>query len=271
LIDGYYLSLGKTQLEYAQALANDPTHTATRAQAITMIQQALQVFQRAEKNNPLNPDHPRNVAKLYDLWGLQLFPAEGVQPDKLELADKSFATAAALAPHNSDIQDEWAAVDLQLGIYNLSLKTPAGDAKAHQWYALAREHLLLSQALFPESGNAYRDLGTVYAQYAQWAEDRKDAAGALKYHNLERDAWLQSLGGPPVTVLAQNYQAVYPRLAALDMAKLPGHLCEAGQYAIFGLQALQQGYIADPNGTIASTMQSIIAQARSKACPLKQQ
>lgn len=261
--DTYYLYLGKTYLEYADALNRDPSvaSAATRhANAVPQIKDAIAVYERAAKNNPLNPDHPRNIAKVYSFWGVN---ASGGQPDVslLRLADASFAKASSLAPHNADILDEWAALDIRLG----GLDT----GNAHHWYAEARSHLERARGLFPEDGNVYRDLGYVYYQYGEWAEAARQSQAAQSFYTQAKVAWLKALGGPPVTVAASNYQTVYPSLADVLLVKLHD-LCDAGQYAHYALSAYHAGTLGNLAPQALRTLQTTVTNAQAQKCTIKQ-
>jgi O-antigen ligase/tetratricopeptide (TPR) repeat protein len=249
--DTYYLFLGKTLLEYADALRKDTTGTVTTQQVTGVLQQALQVFQQAAKANPLNPDHPRNIAKLYNFWGSTVFRTTDVS--KLVLADGYFAQASALAPHNSDILDEWAVLDMSIGNF---------DAKqAKQRYDEALNHLQAAQALFPESGAVYRDLGTAYARYSQFASDAKQPPEALRYARLQEQAWITAL-----KYAAPQYQQIYPRLAQLYFTTLHNP-CSAGTYAALAIQEIHTGSLADPDGSLAPALQNMVTAATQHGCP----
>ena len=70
--DDYYLFLGRAWLEYADTLdtdlQNNITKTVTPGQVTQAFQSAANVFVDAAKANPLDPDHPRNLGKLYLEW-----------------------------------------------------------------------------------------------------------------------------------------------------------------------------------------------------------
>jgi hypothetical protein len=249
-IDTYALFLGKTYLEYAAALTQDKN--ATQDEITAQIQQALAVFQTAARNNPLNPDHPRNIAKLYTFWGTSAVRGGKVDLSKLYLADRYYATAHQLAPHNADILDEWAILDTQLG--------NSDSAQAHRWFDDAQAHLELAKSLYPEDGNVYRDLGPVYAENALWAEQRKDTATAQKYYHLELQAWLTAL-----KYGATGYQNIYPKLAALLRFNL-NQPCLAATYASYGLKAIQAGTLSDTDHSIAAGLQQIVNDAAQRHC-----
>ena len=237
----YYLFLGKTYLSYATALKADKSHTNADVQA--QLQNGLNVFLAAAKANPLNPDHPRNTAKLYLVWYQLLSPSNDVS--KLELADRYFAKAHALAPHNSDIMVEWASLN----------KTIADNdpALAHQQYALALQHLQLALTLFPGSGSANLELGYVYGQYATWATAAHQTKEALHYADLQKQAWLAALPSAPT-----NYQEIYAPLSVLFYNTYHDY-CDAGTYAQLALSA-------NPSGPNTTELQQLIAVARSRGC-----
>ena len=252
--DEYSLFYGKTLLEYAAAIIIDKTNANAKLQSTGAVEQALAVFTNAMQANPLNPDHPRNIAKLYDWWATSLFSPPDIA--KLKLAAAFDAKASALAPHNADILDEWAQMDLSLGQYD--------TAHARAWYAEARTHLLAAEALFPEDGAVYRDLGSVYGQYAVWAEQAGNKTVAHQYYQQQVKAWLGGL-----EYGAAGYQKIYPPLANIYALKL-NDLCNAALNANFALQNIANGSLADPDGAIKAQMQRISqAAAASRKCTAK--
>lgn len=254
--DNYALFYGKTLLEYANAQKQTG---ASRATVEASLQQALDIFTRAAKNNPLNPDHPRNIAKLYDLWGLELFgpPADTA---KLELSDRYFSLAHGLAPHNGDILDEWGRIDVKLAA--------AEPARSVYWLDRARQNLELAKALNPDSGNIYQDLGNVYNQYAGRAEAAHDAALAHQYYVKTRENWLTALGGPPVRTPAVFYHELYAPLAQLLITKFRDR-CGAGQYASYAVQAITAGTATKPDPITLAGLQGVLADAQARGCRIQ--
>ena len=240
-------------LEYAAALLIDKSNANSQTQAVGAIQQALTVFTNAMQANPLNPDHPRNIAKLYEFWAQNLYSPPSIE--KYTLADQYYGKASSLAPHNADILDEWAHLDLELGTQDTK--------NAHQWYDKARNHLLVAEGLYPEDGSVYRDLGTVYGQYAAWAEQGGDSAGAKRLYRQQVDTWLLAL-----KYAATDYQLIYPPLARVYRLKL-NDPCAAGQYATFALQHLTASpQIPDPDGSVKLSMQQLVQDATNHGCHL---
>ena len=254
--DNYALFYGKTFLEYANAQKQTG---ASRATVESSLQQALDIFTRAARNNPLNPDHPRNIAKLYDLWGAELF-GPPVDTGKLELSDRYFSLAHGLAPHNGDILDEWGRIDVKLAA--------AEPARTVYWLDRARQNLELAKSLNPDSGNSYQDLGNVYNQYASRAEAAHNAPLAHQYYVKTRDNWLTALGGAPVLAPAQFYREIYAPLAQLLITKF-GDRCGAGQYASYALQAITAGTATKPDPTTLSGLQGVLADAQAHGCRIQ--
>ncbi len=251
--DTYSLFYGKTLLEYAAALLIDKSNANSQTEAVGAIQQALTVFTNAMQANALNPDHPRNIAKLYEFWAQNLYSPPSIE--KYTLADQYYGKASSLAPHNADILDEWAHLDLELGTQDTK--------NTHQWYDKARNHLLVAEGLYPEDGSVYRDLGTVYGQYAAWAEQGGDTAGAKRLYRQQVDTWLLAL-----KYAATDYQLIYPPLARVYRLKL-NDPCSAGQYATFALQHLTASpQIPDPDGSVKLTMQQLVQDATNHGCHL---
>ncbi|MGH2346246.1 MAG: O-antigen ligase family protein, partial [Chloroflexota bacterium] len=243
--DNYSLFYGKTLLEYAAAILVDKTNKDAPAQATGAIEQALTVFTDAAHANPLNPDHPRNIAKLYRFWAEELYATPDIA--KLKQAELYDAKASALAPHNADILDEWAQIDLELGRYD--------KANTHAWFAKAKSRLLAGHALDDSDGSVYRDLGTVYGQYAIWAEQAKDTKAAHGFYVQQANAWINALAHG-----ATNYQQIYAPLATVYAVKL-NNLCVAEGYAKQALGEISSGGLADPDGSIKANMQQIILNA----------
>ena len=252
--DLYSLYYGKTLLEYAAAIMVDKTNPNAKVQATGAVQQALAVFTTAMHANPLNPDHPRNIAKLYNWWATTLSSPPDIA--KLKLAAAFDAKASSLAPHNADILDEWAQNDLALGQYD--------TAHSRAWYADAQTRLLAAEALFPEDGAVYRDLGSVYGQYAIWAEQAGKKTAALKEYRLQVKAWLGALeyGAP-------GYPKIYAPLANIYALKL-NDPCNAALNAHFALVNIASGSLSDPNGAIKAQMTQLTqAAAATGKCPTK--
>lgn len=243
--DNYSLFYGKTLLEYAAAILVDKTNKDAAAQATGAIQQALTVFTNAAHANPLNPDHPRNIAKLYRFWAEQLYATPDVA--KLKQAELYDARASALAPHNADILDEWAQIDLELGRYD--------KANTRAWFAKAKDHLLTGRALDNTDGSVYRDLGTVYGQYAIWAEQAGKKQAAHNYYVQQANAWINALAHG-----ATSYQQIYAPLATVYAVKL-NNLCQAEVYAKEAIGEISSGALADADGSIKAGMQQIVLNA----------
>ena len=176
------------------------------------------------------------------------------QVAKLKLADQYFAQASALAPHNPDILDEWGFLDIQLGGVDIP--------NAHTWFADALQHLTAARSLYPEDGVVYRDLGTVYSQYAVWADRAGKHQEALADYKQAAAVWLTAL-----KYAAPDYQKIYPRLVQIYLTELK-EPCNAGQYALYGLKALQAGTLTDSNGQVKAQLQAAVSSARSHGCTL---
>jgi hypothetical protein len=252
--DTYNLFLGKTYLEYASALHADltqkPTGGVTQQQVDAALQNGLDVFLQAAKDNPLNPDHPRNIAKLYITWAS--FASGKPNLHILQLADSYFNKASSLAPHNSDILDEWALLNMAIGDNYPNL--------AQSQYGLAVMHLLEAKSLYPESGAVYRDLGNAYDKFLQFASNKHQSAVALHYATLAKENWDNAINyGAP------GYQQIYARLAYLYYTSFHDY-CSAARFAQIGLQDIANQSLADSDGSLTSGFQHLISLGRSHGC-----
>ena len=132
---------------------------------------------------------------------------------------------------------------------------------ARAQYAQALSNLMRAIQLYPDSGAAYRDLGTVYAKYAQFAGEDHQTAKQKAYFQLARQESIKAL-----QLNAPQDQTVYPRLVALDLQIFQNY-CEAATYAQTGLQLVQNKTLPDANGQYAALFQQAISLARAHGCP----
>jgi hypothetical protein len=114
--------------------------------------------------------------------------------------------------------------------------------------------------LYPASGAAFRDLGTVYAKYAQFAMEDHQPSKQMQYLRLARDAWANAINNN-----APQDQSIYPKLTSLELQVFHDY-CAAGTYAQQGLQLLQNKTLADSTGQYAALFQQAIAAAHSHGC-----
>ncbi|HXQ20740.1 MAG TPA: O-antigen ligase family protein [Candidatus Acidoferrales bacterium] len=71
------------------------------------LRRGLALLQRAIADNPLNPHHPRNLARLYRLWAaVSADPAQRARYGTQ--AHEYYEQATQRSPHNASLWDEWA-------------------------------------------------------------------------------------------------------------------------------------------------------------------
>ena len=169
--DFYYLFLGRALLEKGNA--------ASGAERQMWLQESANALQSAFEIAPLNPDHSRNLSKLYLSWA-QLMTGE----ERSELYDQALAysdQALSLSPNTADIWNERAQIfaamnDIEQAkaVYQRSLSIDDEYAKTHlsigkllttqsEWDEAASAYSRAIE-LNPKLSEAYSNLGYVYSQ-----------------------------------------------------------------------------------------------------------
>jgi len=145
--DYYDLFLGRGYLEYAKTVEDE-----VEKQAI--FEQAEADLIKAQKTNPLNPDHTANLGRLYSWWATQTQdPAE--RKARGLIADEYYSRVLTLSPNNARLWTEWAVLHLNV------LQQPER----------ALELLHKSLEIDPEYDWTYATLGGYYLQLAQNTND----------------------------------------------------------------------------------------------------
>ncbi len=237
--DFYYLFLGRALLQKAG--------TASGTARESWLRESEQALLTAFEMAPLNPDHSRNLSKLYLTWA-----GYSTGGQRAELVDQALvysSQAISLSPNTADIWNERAQIYATTGdieqataVYEESLAIDDEYAKTHldmgrlyttqeQWAEAAAEY---SRAidLNPKLTEAYSGLGNAYSQmgnmeraleaHATAAERDPDNYAhywnlALVYYQMGRpdDAWQEAnhaLGLAPDSQKAQ-LQGVLVQLA----------------------------------------------------------
>lgn len=117
--DYYYLFLGRAYLELATAL-DDP------AAQDRLLETARNKLLLAQRINPLNTDHAANLGRLHRRWAdllslragqyeqqarqAEAADARRLARQKAEEADRYYAMATTLSPHNALLWNEWASL-----------------------------------------------------------------------------------------------------------------------------------------------------------------
>jgi len=103
----YAISLGRVLMELARATPSDKA-----AERTVYVTQALAAVQRAQDDNPLNPLHARNLARVHRLWAnLAVDPAE--QARHFDQCEAYYAEATDNSPRNDALWREWATLYLE--------------------------------------------------------------------------------------------------------------------------------------------------------------
>jgi tetratricopeptide (TPR) repeat protein len=148
--DYYDLFLGRGYLEYAKNITDE-------AEKQTIFDKAETDLKKAQKTNPLNPDHTANLARLYSWWASQTQDPEERQT-RGWISDGYYSRVLILSPNNARLWGEWAALHL--------------DLLKNQNRAL--ELLNKSVEVDPEYDWAQALLGNYYFQIARNTNDQMD-------------------------------------------------------------------------------------------------
>lgn len=104
--DYYDLFLGRGYLEQAKTVTEDSDKQAIFNKAETDLL-------KAQENNPLNPDHTANLARLYSWWaGQTQDPAK--RQERGLISDDYYSRALVISPNNARLWSEWGVLHLNL-------------------------------------------------------------------------------------------------------------------------------------------------------------
>ncbi len=169
--DFYYLFLGRALLQKAG--------TVSGAARVSWLLESERALQTAVELAPLNPDHSRNLSKLYLTWA-----GFSTGEQRAELVEKALVysdQAIALSPNTADIWNERAQIYATVGdvekakeVYEESLAVDDEYARTHlslgelyetqeRWADAAAEYSRAKE-LNPKLIEAYSDLGNAYLQ-----------------------------------------------------------------------------------------------------------
>jgi len=97
--DYYDLFLGRGYLEHAKTVSDE-------AEKQSIFEQAELDLKKAQKTNPLNPDHTANLARLYSWWASQT--QDSIEREVRGLvSDEYYSRALVLSPNNARLWTEW--------------------------------------------------------------------------------------------------------------------------------------------------------------------
>ena len=259
--DFYYLFLGRALLQKANTVSGEEQQW--------WLQESESALLTAFEIAPLNPDHSRNLAKLYLSWA-KLAP-DAQRADLYEQALHYSDQAISLSPRTADIWNERAQIYVAMGdieqaqaVYEQSLAIDDRYARTH----LSLGNLYTAQAdweeaeqafrraieLNPKLNEAYSNLGYVYTQLGDLQAARKIYAEAVD-RNPKNYVHHQNLA-VVYYQLGQIQDAIREATRALELAPdsqkpaLEGFLAQLGQS--------KEGV---PNAD-ANTMQGLLAEGR---------
>jgi cyclophilin family peptidyl-prolyl cis-trans isomerase/Flp pilus assembly protein TadD len=169
--DFYDLFLGRAFMEKAKA--------SPSGEQQSWLEDSESALLRAREIEPLNPDHSRNLSKLYLTWANL---SQGQQ--RQEMFDKALAyssDAVSLSPNTADIRNERAQIYVAMGDYAQAEQTYLESLSVDDAYA--QTHAVLGQLyttekewdkavaayqraleLNPGSADVYSNLGYVYSR-----------------------------------------------------------------------------------------------------------
>lgn len=106
--DRYFLNMGRAYMEKARTITDNPS------QREYFLEEARAVLERAQRTNPLNTDHTRNLASLHRVWA-SLSTDPTTRESHLAKADEYYAQAVKLSPNNAAIWNDWASLAAERG------------------------------------------------------------------------------------------------------------------------------------------------------------
>jgi len=259
--DFYYLFLGRALLEKGS--------NATGEERQMWLLESEAALQKALEIAPLNPDHSRNLSKLYMSWA-QLT----TDNQRTELYDKALIysdQALSLSPNTADIWNERAQIFVAMddieqaeAVYKESLSIDDEYARTHlsigklytaqsDWENAAQAYARAIE-LNPKLTEAYSSLGYVYSQMG-------DMKAALQ-------VYIDAVENDPNSYLNhQNLAVVYYQMGQIESAIQEATLAlelapDAQKPAIEGFLAqLAQGKEGVP-GADVNTIQDLLEEGR---------
>lgn len=126
--DAYLTGLGRALMGEAADMGG---HAPGRG---VPMGRARAVLERARRTTPLDPDHPRNLAKLHRSWAT-LVEEDAERDRHRALAEGYYAEAARLAPNDVTLWNEWAAVQMERGRLERARETLRRSARLDDRFA----------------------------------------------------------------------------------------------------------------------------------------
>ncbi len=171
--DRYFLNLGRAYMEKGRQ-AQDQTERET------WLNRSLEVLLRAQRTSPLNTDHTRNLASLHRAWG-EMASDPDVRAEKWAQAEKYYAAAHKLSPHNAQILNEWSSLYIARQEYDTAMEKLQQSLDLDQEYVdtylllgnvyISQDNLAGAEAIYlqatevaPKSLQAWSALGYVYSR-----------------------------------------------------------------------------------------------------------
>jgi tetratricopeptide (TPR) repeat protein len=200
--DHYYLFLGKTHLEYAQTLMDNPD------QQINQIERAEDSLVRAQEINPLNTDHTANLARLYRWWA-GISRESNVRQERGKTSSNFYDRALTMSPNNAGLWGELASLyiavipdsDIALEILMKALEVdPVFDGT----HAMLGDYYVQRSRDLPAEGKmeALTQAADHYEQAIGFT--RKDAKGARYNYRIALAGVYTELGDYPASI--KTYQ-----------------------------------------------------------------
>lgn len=264
--DHYYLFLGRSYLEQAKTVKDDP------AEQQALVQQAEKDLKHAQSINPLNTDHTANLARLYSWWATRTTSESdaALRLQRAQTASDYYNMAVTLSPNNSNLWGEWALLFLDLLrqpqeayerlSYAMGLDTKYSWTQGLMgtYYLRQAQNITQTASLTPTLQQALDHFieAARVAKSTESTEKRTYLAQAgdlytkLKQPDKALEMYLQALALKPTASDAWRFQAVIAQLYAQQ-----GNKADALTYASKALETAPEAQRA----TVQALLQTIQA------------
>lgn len=167
--DFYWLFYGRVLMERARADSNLSIRE-------TYMKRTLAALEEAQKLNPLNTDHTKNLASFYRTWAEMDTDVQS-RSAKIEQAFQYYAQAHELSPNNAQILNEWGQMYFAIGQDDLAISKYQESLTLDPKYALT--YFYLGDAML--KANNYQEAVSYYQKGLVLDTEAPAAWSALAY------------------------------------------------------------------------------------------